>query len=102
MSRVAKKLITLPKGVELKVDGNSVTVKGPKGSLSLDLQPNIGIEQDEQGVQIAGSSADRKIQAMAGTTRALLANMVAGVSEGFERKLELRGVGYRARPRVRS
>ncbi len=96
MSRVAKKLIPVPKGVEFKVDGNTVTVKGPKGSLSLDLQPGIGIEQDEQGVQIAGGSADRKIQAMAGTTRALLANMVTGVSEGFERKLELKGVGYRA------
>ncbi|MGB5621632.1 MAG: 50S ribosomal protein L6 [Gammaproteobacteria bacterium] len=96
MSRVAKKPITLAKGVELKVDGNSVTVKGPKGSLSLDLQPRIAVEQGPEGVQISAASADRKLQAMAGTTRALLANMVTGVSDGFERKLELKGVGYRA------
>ncbi|MGD8976674.1 MAG: 50S ribosomal protein L6 [Gammaproteobacteria bacterium] len=96
MSRVAKKPIELPKGVELKVDHSSLTVKGPKGSLSMDLHPQIGVEQGETGVQVSVKSGDRKLQAMAGTTRALVANMVTGVSAGFERKLELKGVGYRA------
>ena len=96
MSRVAKKPIELPKGVELKVDGSSLTVKGPKGGLSMDVHPQIGVEQGEEGVQVSVKSGDRKLQAMAGTTRALVANMVTGVSSGFERKLELKGVGYRA------
>jgi len=96
MSRVAKQPIELPKGVELKVDQSSLTVKGPKGSLSMDLHPQIGVEQGESGVQVSVKSGDRKLQAMAGTTRALVANMVTGVSAGFERKLELKGVGYRA------
>jgi large subunit ribosomal protein L6 len=96
MSRVAKKPIELPKGVEFKVDGSTVTVKGAKGSLSLDLRDGIGVEQDEQNLTVKMEEDGRKLVAMAGTTRALIANMVAGVSEGFERKLELRGVGYRA------
>jgi large subunit ribosomal protein L6 len=96
MSRVAKKPVALPKGVELKVDHSTLSIKGPKGTLSMDVHPQIGIEQTEEGVQIKVNSGDRKLVAMAGTTRALLANMVTGVSEGFERKLELKGVGYRA------
>jgi len=95
MSRVAKKPIELPKGVEFKLDGATATVKGPKGALSLDLRAGIGVEQDGQNVSIAVEEGG-KLTAMAGTTRALLANMVTGVSQGFERKLELRGVGYRA------
>ena len=95
MSRVSKKPIELPKGVEFKIDGNTATVKGAKGSLSLDLTDGITVEQEEGtlSVKVAG---DRKLVAMGGTTRALLANMVTGVADGFERKLELRGVGYRA------
>ena len=96
MSRVAKKPIELPKGVECKVDGGAVTVKGAKGSLSLDLRDGIGVEQEEQNLVLKTSDDSRKLMAMAGTTRALIANMVVGVSQGFERKLELRGVGYRA------
>lgn len=96
MSRVAKKPVALPKGVELKVSHSTLTVKGPKGTLSMDVHPQIGIEQTEEGAQVKVNSGDRKLVAMAGTTRALLANMVTGVSEGFERKLELKGVGYRA------
>lgn len=96
MSRVAKKPIDLPKGVEYKLDGSTVTVKGGKGDLSMDLYPQIRIEQEEQVLEIMTQSEDRKVIAMAGTTRALLANMVKGVSEGFEKRLELRGVGYRA------
>jgi len=96
MSRVAKKPIELPKGVEFKRDGESLTVKGPKGALTLKLQEGISVEQEEQTLTVTGDGANRRLTAMAGTTRALLANMVTGVSQGFERKLELRGVGYRA------
>jgi large subunit ribosomal protein L6 len=88
--------IEMPKGVEYKLDGSTVTVKGGKGDLSMQLYPNIEIEQDKQVLEIVTQSEDRKVIAMAGTTRALLANMVKGVHEGFEKRLELRGVGYRA------
>ena len=96
MSRVAKKPIELPKGVEFKVDSGTATIKGAKGSLSLDLADGISIDQEENTLSIKLANGDRKLVAMGGTTRALLANMVQGVSDGFERKLELRGVGYRA------
>jgi large subunit ribosomal protein L6 len=96
MSRVAKQPIELPKGVEFKDSDGEITVKGPKGVLSLRLHPQVGVEQDEQTLQIAAKSAAKEVVAMAGTTRALLANMTRGVSEGFERKLQLVGVGYRA------
>ena len=96
MSRVAKKPVELPKGVEIKSDGRTLTVKGAKGTLSMELHPQIEVEQGEQALEVRQRSADRRFVAMAGTTRALLANMVTGVSSGFERRLELRGVGYRA------
>ncbi len=96
MSRVAKKPIDLPKGVEIKREEDAVTVKGPKGALTLKLREGIGVEQDERSLTVTGYDENRGLAAMAGTTRALLANMITGVSDGFERKLELRGVGYRA------
>ena len=96
MSRVSKKPIELPKGVEFKIAGGTATVKGAKGSLSLDLRDGISVEQEENRLSIKVVDGDRKLVAMGGTTRALLANMVQGVVDGFERKLELRGVGYRA------
>ncbi|MDE2155896.1 MAG: 50S ribosomal protein L6 [Xanthomonadaceae bacterium] len=94
MSRVAKQPITLPKGVELTVAVDSITVKGPKGSLSLHHLPGVSVAVDNGVVTIglAEGSEDK----FGGTTRALLANMVKGVSDGYERKLELVGVGYRA------
>ncbi|HET7842975.1 MAG TPA: 50S ribosomal protein L6 [Xanthomonadales bacterium] len=94
MSRVAKMPITLPKGVECSVTANGVTVKGPKGSLSLPKMEGVGVKVDGSQVQLsAANDGDRKL---AGTARALLSNMVKGVSEGYQRKLELVGVGYRA------
>ncbi|MGD8635819.1 MAG: 50S ribosomal protein L6 [Gammaproteobacteria bacterium] len=95
MSRVAKKPIELPKGVEFNLASGTATVKGPNGVLSLALHEGIGVDQDGDSLNVSGGDS-RKLTAMAGTTRALLANMVTGVSQGFERKLELRGVGYRA------
>ncbi|HEY9133423.1 MAG TPA: 50S ribosomal protein L6 [Dyella sp.] len=94
MSRVAKKPISLPKGVELKIAEDSISVKGPKGALTTHAIPGISVAVDNGTVNInVAEGADDKF---GGTIRALLANMVKGVSDGFERKLELVGVGYRA------
>lgn len=94
MSRVAKKPITLPKGVEFNVSNDLVTVKGPKGTLSLAKPTGVEFKLDNGVLQL--SAAEAANVPMAGTARAIVANMVAGVSEGFTRKLELVGVGYRA------
>ena len=96
MSRVAKSPIELPQGVEFNLAGRTVSVKGSKGNLSLDLNSEVEISQEDKTISVAPRSGSRFSTAIAGTTRALLANMVQGVSEGFEKKLELRGVGYRA------
>src|SRR5215469_1467938 len=94
MSRVAKKPISLPKGVELKVADNSIAVKGPKGALSIHALPGVSVANDNGTISIqVAEGADDKF---GGTARALLANMIKGVSDGYERKLELVGVGYRA------
>ena len=95
MSRIAKNPVTLPKGVEAKIDGRKVTVKGGKGSLELDLADNVSVEVADGELRVAVPENKLHVP-IAGTTRALLQNMVTGVSEGFERKLELVGVGYRA------
>lgn len=95
MSRVANNPIQLPKGVEIKLDGNEVTVKGGKGSLGFSLSEGIEIKQEEDSLVL--SYANDKLKAMAGTTRALVNNMVVGVSDGWEKKLVLNGVGYRAK-----
>lgn len=96
MSRVAKVPVELPKGVEFSRNGNVVTIKGSNGSLSLELNSEVELEQDDNVIRLAPRSGSRFATAVAGTTRALIANMVRGVSEGFEKKLELVGVGYRA------
>ena len=98
MSRVAKKPVGLPKGVTATVSAGSVTVKGAKGSLSLPLSRGITVAQDEQElvVKVADGPGAKALVPAAGATRAHLANMVTGVTQGFERKLELVGVGYRA------
>ncbi len=96
MSRVASKPVDLPKGVEFKQAGAELTVKGPKGALSMPLHGEIELSVDESSISVSPRSGSRIAHAMAGTTRALLNNMVQGVSSGFERKLELVGVGYRA------
>lgn len=95
MSRVAKDPIKLPKGVEVKLEGSDLTVKGGKGTLALSLSEGIEINQD--GNVLSFSYAHANQGAMAGTTRALVNNMVKGVSEGWEKKLLLNGVGYRAK-----
>ena len=94
MSRVAKKPIALPKGVEFNVQSDSVSVKGPKGTLSIAKPAGIEVAIDNGTAQL--SANDEALVPLTGTLRAILSNMVHGVSQGFERKLELVGVGYRA------
>ncbi|MDX1507718.1 MAG: 50S ribosomal protein L6 [Woeseiaceae bacterium] len=96
MSRVAKAPVELPKGVEFSQSGNVVTLKGGKGTLSLELNNEVELTQEDNALTVAPRSGSRFATAIAGTMRALLANMATGVSEGFEKKLELKGVGYRA------
>ncbi|MGR6837443.1 50S ribosomal protein L6 [Syntrophomonas erecta] len=96
MSRIGKKPITLPKGVEVSIDGNLVTVKGPKGVLSQEIPASISIAQEGDSLNLQRVSDSKQDRAYHGLSRALVANMVEGVSQGFERKLELVGVGYRA------
>ena len=95
MSRVANSPVALPKGVDIKIEGAHLSVKGGKGALDLTLTDGVGVnvEDDVANITYDGDSS----RAMAGTTRSLLANMVKGVSEGWEKKLVLNGVGYRAK-----
>ena len=102
MSRVANAPVELPKGVEFKQDGNLVTLKGSNGELSLELNSEVELKQEENVLTLQARSGSRFSTAIAGTMRALLANMAKGVSEGFERKLELKGVGYRAQAQGKS
>ena len=96
MSRVAKRPVTLTKDVTVEVANGTLSVKGPKGSMSMPLRPEIEVSQADGALQVSARSGSRVANAMAGTTRALVQNMVTGVTSGFERKLELVGVGYRA------
>jgi large subunit ribosomal protein L6 len=96
MSRVAKNPVVMPDGIEFSQSGTTVTLKGKKGALSLDLNSEVQVAQEGNELSVKRRSNSRFASAMSGTTRALLANMVKGVSEGFEKKLELVGVGYRA------
>jgi large subunit ribosomal protein L6 len=95
MSRVANNPVQLPSGVEVKLDGSDITVKGGKGSLELSLGEGIQVSQDDNVLTFTYDSD--KLKSMAGTTRALVNNMIKGVSEGWEKKLVLNGVGYRAK-----
>jgi len=95
-SRIAKQPVRLVQGVSVELGDGTVSVKGPKGNLSLDLNPEVRVAQDGESLQVTATSGSRFANAIAGTTRALINNMVTGVSSGFERKLELVGVGYRA------
>ena len=95
MSRVANNPVNLPKGVEVNINGSSVSVKGGKGTMEMTLTDGIGIDVSEGVAQITYDFDTSR--AMAGTTRALLNNLVVGVSDGWEKKLVLNGVGYRAK-----
>ena len=96
MSRVAKKPVDLPQGVSATIGPDAVTVKGAKGSLTLKLKSGIKVKLEDKHLQVEAESTAEGMNAIAGSTRAHLANMVEGVTKGFEIKLELVGVGYRA------
>ena len=96
MSRVAKAPVELPQGVEFNLSGMTASMRGSKGQLSIELNSEVELKQEDNMVRVSPRSGSRFATAIAGTTRALLANMAQGVSEGFEKKLELVGVGYRA------
>ena len=96
MSRIAKAPVELPSGVEFSQSGNVVTMKGSNGTLSMELNAEVELTQEDNTLTVKPRSGSRFSTAIAGTMRALLANMAQGVSDGFERKLELVGVGYRA------
>lgn len=97
MSRVANYPVPLPKGVETTLTDTGVSVKGSKGSLQLDLHALVGVTQEGEELKVSARDESRQANAMAGTFRSLINNMVVGVSEGFQKKLELQGVGYRAK-----
>ncbi|NLN88271.1 MAG: 50S ribosomal protein L6 [Syntrophomonadaceae bacterium] len=96
MSRIGRKPISLPAGVEIKTENNIITVKGPKGLLSQSIHKDITIEQQDNELLVTRPSDVKRHRAMHGLTRALVANMVTGVTTGFEKRLEMVGVGYRA------
>jgi large subunit ribosomal protein L6 len=96
MSRIGKMPVTIPSGVAITIKKNSVVVKGPKGELSRDFPPEIVLKQEDGQVIVTRNSDHRTHRAKHGLTRALLNNMVTGVSEGFKRELYIEGVGYRA------
>ncbi|MEK6277441.1 MAG: 50S ribosomal protein L6 [Actinomycetota bacterium] len=96
MSRIGKKPIEVPDGVDVEVKPGRVSVKGPKGELEQDISPEIKVELDNGTVSVARPTDRGEHRALHGLTRSLIANMVEGVTEGFEKRLEIQGVGYRA------
>jgi large subunit ribosomal protein L6 len=96
MSRIGKKPITVPSGVDVKVSGSVVSVKGPLGKLDWTLTPGVGVSVDKGQIIVTRTSDERQIRAIHGLVRAELSNMVQGVTKGYERNLEITGVGYKA------
>lgn len=96
MSRIGKQPVTIPAGVEVKIDGHIVNVKGPKGELTREFNPMMTIKQEGDEVIVTRPDDSREARSLHGLTRTLIHNMIVGVSEGFSKKLELVGVGYRA------
>jgi large subunit ribosomal protein L6 len=96
MSRIGKKPVEIPKGVEVKIDKNIITAKGPKGTLSLEIHPRIKVTLEDGKIVLKRPTDEKQDKALHGTMRALVANMIEGVSKGYEKVLEILGVGYRA------
>ena len=97
MSRIGKKPVTIPSGVTVDIKGkNDVTVKGPKGTLEYTFVPELSIEKDGETVVVKRPNDDKRMKALHGLTRTLINNMVVGVTEGYEKTLEINGVGYKA------
>ncbi len=96
MSRIGKKPIAVPAGVDVKINGSEVTVKGPKGTLTHSFRPEISIALEGSEIIVSRPSDQKEHRALHGLTRSLIANMVEGVTNGFKKELEVNGVGYRA------
>ena len=96
MSRIGRKPITVPAGVDVKIDGSTVTVKGPKGTLTQTFRPDMGIKQEGSEILVTRPNDEKEMRSLHGLTRTLVANMVQGVTEEFKKELEINGVGYRA------
>ncbi|MGX7092141.1 50S ribosomal protein L6 [Hutsoniella sourekii] len=96
MSRIGNKVLEIPSGVTVDVDGQTVTVKGPKGELSREISPIISLNIEDNEITFARPNDEKESRSIHGTTRSLVANMVEGVSTGFKKELQLVGVGYRA------
>jgi large subunit ribosomal protein L6 len=96
MSRIGKKPVAIPKGVQANVDGQTITAKGPKGQLAVQLVEDVSVEMGDGGITIAPRDDSQQARAMWGMSRTLVQNIVTGVTEGFEKRLEITGVGYRA------
>lgn len=96
MSRIGKLPVAIPSGVEVRIDGQNLTLKGSKGELSLTAVDDVTIAKGDEGIEVKPANETKRARAMWGMTRALVANMMTGVSEGFNKTLELEGVGYRA------
>ena len=96
MSRIGRKAISIPSGVEAKVEGNTVTVKGPKGTLTQSFNPKMSIQMENGEITVSRSSDDKEYRSLHGLTRTLIHNMITGVTEGYKKELEIQGVGYRA------
>ena len=96
MSRIANAPVTVPSGVTVSFEGQQVTVKGGNGELTHQIHEDVSVSQDDGVVKVSANNESKSAKALAGTTRAIINNLVVGVSSGFERKLEIVGVGYRA------
>ncbi|HLS08817.1 50S ribosomal protein L6 [Lentibacillus sp.] len=96
MSRIGLKPVEIPEGVDVKLDGNNVTVKGPKGELTRNVHPDMKIVIEDNVLTVERPTESKKHRSLHGTTRSLIANMIEGVHKGFEKSLEITGVGYRA------
>ena len=96
MSRIANSPVVLPSGVEVKLDGQRLSVKGAKGDQALIVHADVEVKHEDYALRFSARSASKTARSLSGTTRALVSNIVRGVSEGFERRLQLQGVGYRA------
>ncbi len=97
MSRIGKQPVKIVSGVTVEISGNKITVKGPKGELSREIHPKMKIEKKDEEIIVSRPDEKKETRALHGLTRSLIANMVEGVSKGFEKKLEIVGVGYRAK-----
>ena len=95
MSRIGKKPIEIPAGVDVQIDGTLITVKGPKGTLSRNVHPNMIVEKDGNTINVSRPNDDKMNRSLHGLTRTLINNMVVGTNEGYKKELEVNGVGYR-------